>query len=518
LPDSSTTADGLTPEPSSREELRAAALKGIRWTSLGRVAIELSLMGSMIVLARLIPPAEFGPYAVAIVIQELVFGVQSQGVGNAMVQRPNARRAHLQAGHAIMLVSGLALAGLTIAASHLIALPIFGKPTATLVALTAPFCVVSALGIVPTATLRRKLEFRRLTIIDMVSSAFRVGGSIGLAVAGFGAKSLIFGTLAGAFVGSLMAWISAPPPFPRLERKATRELLDYGGPASLASVSWTCFRNCDYAIVGARVGTLQAGLYFRAYQLAVEYQKKVSDLMSTVAFPILARSANADDLSELRGKVVRLLTMLLFPLLTLLAIVAPVFIPWLLGAPWAPTVVPTQILALGGAATLVIDTAGVQMAAGGRSRAMLGFGVGHFAIYAVAVWFVAPHGIADVAIAAAVVHTAFLLVSYVIMLWGSPDRPIRHLVTDVAPALVASIALAAVAVPASLALSAAHTPVLAQVAVVGLAGGGAYLVTLRACFATAWRELVSSTRRMLPLEKLPVIGRRPPLAGAESVG
>jgi O-antigen/teichoic acid export membrane protein len=286
----------------------------------------------------------------------------------------------------------------------------------------------------------------------------------------------------------------------------------------MASVSWTCFRNCDYAIVGARVGTLQAGLYFRAYQLAVEYQKKVADVIGIVAFPVLARSSSPEELSELRGRVVRLLTVMIFPLLTLLAIVAPVFIPWLLGPAWEPTVVPTQILALGGAATLVIDSAGVQLAAGGRSRAMLGFGVGHFLVYAAAVWFVAPNGIWAVATAAAVVHTFFLLVSYVVMLWGSRARALSHIWADVAPATVASIALAAVAVPISFALSAAHAPVLLQVMVVGLAGGAAYLLALRAGFGPAWRELTSSMRTMLALEKLPGFRRLPSLAGARSAG
>jgi PST family polysaccharide transporter len=505
-------------ETTSREDLRAAALHGLQWTSIGRVAIELSLLGSMVVLARLIPPAQFGPYAVAIIAQELVVGIQSQGVGNALVQRRGLTREHLQAGQALMLISGLVLAGFVFVSSHLVAAPIFGAATATLVALTAPYCLVLSLGIVPTATLRRNLAFRRLTIIDMLSSAFRVGGSIGLAAAGWGAKSLIFGTLAGAAVGSLAAWISAPPPFPLLRRRRVGELLNYGLPASLAAVSWTCFRNCDYAIVGARLGTLQAGLYFRAYQLAVEYQKKVSDLMTTVAFPVLARANNSDDLSELRGQVVRLLTMLLFPLLTLLAIVAPVFVPWLFGRAWAAIVVPTQILAIGGAATLVIDTTGVALAAAGRTRAMLGFGIAHFVVYAIAVWFVARGGIAAVATAAAIVHTAFLIVSYVLMLWHSGTRPMRHLLEDVAPAAVASIGLAFVAVPVSYGLSAAHTPVLAQVTGVGLLGMAAYLLTLRAGFGAAWRELRSSVRRMLPWEKLPGMGRVPSLAGARSVG
>ena len=40
------------------------------------------------------------------------------------------------------------------------------------------------------------------------------------------------------------------------------------------------FRNCDYAIIGARLGRAQAGFYWRAFQLAVEYQSKVTLIMS----------------------------------------------------------------------------------------------------------------------------------------------------------------------------------------------------------------------------------------------
>lgn len=472
----------------------------------------------MVVLARLIPPAQFGPYAVAIVAQELALGIQSQGVGNALVQLRKLDRVHLQAGHALALITGIVLAIFMVLASSVIALPIFGPPTASLVALTAPLCIVTAVGIVPLATLRRKLEFRRLTIIDIAGSAFRVGGSIGLAAAGVGAKSLVIGTLAGAVVGAAGAWMWAPPPLPRLRRQAAREVLDYGLPASLASVSWTCFRNCDYAIVGVRLGTLQAGLYFRAYNLGVEYQKKVSDLMVTVAFPVLSRTSSAADLSAMRGQVVRLLTMMLFPLLTLLAIVAPVLIPWMLGSEWAPVVVPTQILALGGAATLVIDTAGVALAAAGRSRAMLGFGMAHFVVYATVVWFVSPDGISAVAVAAAVVHTTFLIVSYCVMLARSPERPLRCLVRDVAPATVASVGLALVAVPASLALSTTHVPVILNLMMVGLVGIGGYLLTLRVGFPPALRELRSALRRMIPLGWLRVFRWRPSLVGARSTG
>jgi lipopolysaccharide exporter len=514
LPSASTSGDQAQDAP--RPDLKRAAIEGLRWTSVARMTVEVLLLSSMVVLARLIPPAEFGPYAVAIVVQELALGIQSQGVGNALVQSAEAGREYLQAGQALALISGLLLAGLTLLAAPLVAAPIFGEPTASLVTLSAPLCVVAALSIVPTSTLRRKLRFRRLAVIDMISNLLRATVSIGLAAVGLGAKSLVLGTLAATLAGSIIAWASAPPPLPRLRRRPARALLDYGFPASLASISWVCFRNCDYVIVGARLGITPAGLYYRAYQLAVEYQKKISDLMITVAFPVLARTSGADELSAFRARMVRLLTVLLFPLLTVLAIVAPEFIPWLLGSAWEPAVVPTQILALGGAATLVMDTAGVTLAAVGRSRALLGFGVAHFLVYGTAVWFVARLGITAVAIAAAVVHTAFLVVSYVVMLSRSPDPPVRRLIADIAPATVASLVLAAIAAPANMALSSAHVTVPLQIFAVAAAGLSGYLLMLRVAFPKDWLELGTSLRRILPVERLRRSNRHPSLVGANS--
>ena len=95
-----------------------------------------------------------------------------------------------------------------------------------------------------------------------------------------------------------------------------------------------------------RLGAAQAGFYWRGYQLAVEYQRKISAVMTQMAFPVLARTAGA-------GRAVRAappdgaaaVTVLLFPLLALLVLLAPVVVPWLFGPAWEPAVLPTQILA-----------------------------------------------------------------------------------------------------------------------------------------------------------------------------
>jgi O-antigen/teichoic acid export membrane protein len=296
----------------------------------------------------------------------------------------------------------------------------------------------------------------------------------------------------------VLAFWFAPPPLPRWRPKEMRELLPYGGPAALACIAWTGFRNGDYAIIGAKLGTAQAGFYWRAYQLAVEYQRKISVMMTQMAFPVLARTEGAEQMHALRRRMVQLTTVVLFPLLVGLALVAPTVVPWAFGPEWEPAVLPTQILALGGAAVLVTDAIGSALMAAGRSRALLGYGVAHFGVYAGAVLVVASHGLAAVATAAAVVHTIFLVIAYQVLLGGSTLRALRELWLDVAPASIGCLALVAAAGPAEWALASLDAPVLVHLAGVGAAGGVAYLLALRAWFPASFGDLVSALRRVVP--------------------
>lgn len=497
--------------------LRAAAVSGVRWSSISRPLNEVMLLGSIVVLARLIAPAEFGRFAIALIAQEVAYIIVAGGLSAALVQRKSIGREHQQAGMALGLLVGLALAGATLSAASLVVVPVFGARTAMFVRLMAPLCLVSALGTVPMATLRRRLAFRRLSELEVLNVFARVTVSIGLALAGLGGEALVLGVVAGSVLSTLIAWASAPPPLPRLRREAARDLLHYGVPASAAAVSWVGFSNVDYAIIGARLGALQTGLYFRAYTVAVEYQAKVSVVMTQVGFPVLARARSDGELTGLYRQMVRLLTIMLFPLLALLAIAAPVLVPFVFGPRWTGAVVPVQILALGGASTLVINAVGTVFMATGRARALLGYGTAHFIVYGLTVLLVVPLGIDAVAVDAAVVHTLFLAVAYVMMLRGWAERPLRRLWEDLAPAAVSCLGLVALALPASLVVSAAHLPALVQLASVGLAAAPGYLLTLRVCFPAAWHSERAIIARVVPgRARLFGVGRLSS-AGARSV-
>jgi len=492
-------------------ELTEATAAGLRWITYTRIGLELLMLCSMVLLARLIPPAAFGIYAVVVIVQELAITMPMEGVGNALVQRRAVQRSHLQGGLALSLVVGTALAVVTLIAAELIARPLYGDETAHLLMIAAPCFLLGAVGAVPLAVLRRRLDFARTSIVDIFGTLTRTVVTVVLAIGGLDAEALVLGHIASMIVAVAVALAFAMPPLPRWNSAAIRDLLPYGFPATLASVAWTGFRNGDYAIIGARLGAAQAGYYWRAYQLAVEYQRKVSVVMTQMAFPILARAASEDAMLALRRRMVQVLTVVLFPALVLLVVLAPVLVPWTFGPLWEPAVLPMQILALGGGATLVIDAIGPALAATGRAKALLGYGVGHFVVYAGAVLLVSSRGIAAVALAASVVHLIFVVVAYQVLLGGRGGIALRALWIDLWPATGACLALFAVGAPADWALSGAGSPPLIHMTLVAATGGLAYLLALRTAFPIAFGDLVAVLRRVVPSRGRRLLGRFPRL-------
>ena len=505
----------MSDEPLSAADLRSAAVRGLRWTVISRPACEIVLFGSMIVLARLVAPAEFGRYAVALVVTQLLV-VPSAGVGTALVQRPKGgERGYVETGFAMCLIIAAVLSVLTFLAAELIVAPVWGSRTAELVLFLGLAIPMSAPSTVCASLLSRRLAFRRLNVVQLVSTIVSAAGQVGLALAGLNAMALVLGGLAGGLVGTIMMWIFAPLPLPRLRLPIARDLWSYGWAAALAAISWAGFNNCDYAIVGARLGAAQAGFYFRAYTLGVEYQRKISQVLPTMGFPLLARAGGADDRDALFRRMVRLMTLIVFPGLAFLAILAPVVIPIVYGPQWLAAIGPTQIIVVAGAATIVIDAGGAALMASGRSRPLMGFGWSHFAVYATAVFIVAPLGIEAVAAAAVVVHSTFMVVSYATVLCHSDHGPVKkvvhalnYLVHDLGPSLVGCAALAGAALSVQIIASDAGAPRFIRVATMVAAGLIAYLGALRVVYPGSFQSLRKIVVHVLPKRSLPRLGRR----------
>ena len=481
----------------SRATLHDATLVGVRWVSLARLVCEVVAFGSMVWLAHLVPPAEFGRAAVALIVNALAVVVAGGGFATPLVQRATVQRTHFESAQFATLAFGAVLTGFTFAIAPVVCDPLFGEETRLLVQLMSPVFVIVSLGVVSQSILQRRLDFRRLSLIELASVTSGSLSSLAFAATGLDGEAIVLGALVAAATLSLLQQASTPLVLPRWHGTALREIVSFGLPSALSSLVMVVNRNIDYAILAAKLSPAQVGYYWRAFQFGVEHQRKVSGILMRIALPIYARAASAEHQREIRTRIVRAQTSVVFPLLATFIAVAPALIPWLLGERWEPAVVPAQILAVAGMAASVGTGLGPLMLAAGRPRELLAYNLASATAFGVTVFVVAPLGLRAVSAAAAAFYALQLLAAHWLLLDRLLGIPVRQVVADVAPAGIASAGLLAVALPLARSLDTAGLPLLVQLAATGTAGGAAYLLLLRLFFRSAWSDLALMAGRVL---------------------
>ena len=271
------------------------------------VVVEGTNLLGVAILARLVAPAEFGRYAIALIVL-LLATVPTWAVSYTIVQRAQIDRDHLKTGQTLTIIMGVAVCAFCLAASYTIVPILFGARTAVLVRLMIPACFINSVNTVQYAILSRRLDFRRLSLLDMTIALVSTVVSIPLAIAGLNGAAIVLGVDAASVAGFILICCWVLPPIPNFRLGPARDFARSGIPAASNAASLVCFENCDYVIVGARVGALQAGYYFRAYTLGVVYQTKVSQVITTVGLPVLSRVSSEDEVHRLRQRIIQTIT------------------------------------------------------------------------------------------------------------------------------------------------------------------------------------------------------------------
>lgn len=475
-------------------DLRAATLRGVRWTGAARLVAEVTTLVSAVVLARIIPPAEFGRAAVALIVVALAVIVGPAGLTAPLVQRREVDRPAIQSAAFLSLASGLLLTLLTIGASPL-SRAAFGDRTADMLLLASPAWALAGIGAVSQAMLQRELRFERLAFVDSTTVVGGAVAAVGLALLGLDAPALIVGALVGMAIGSISAVVTSPPPSPRPSRRPLLEIGSFALPVALSSLAYSAFRNVDYAILGARMSPANVGFYWRAYQLGVEYQGKLSQIMLRVSFPVFSRAETLDELRRLRLRIVRVHATVLVPLLGLFVPLAPVAIPAVFGPTWEPAVLPAQIMAVAGVAHALVTGIGPLLVSLGRPGILLAWNLGELVAYAAMIFVLAPHGLVAVSIGVAAFAVLGFFLTQVVLLRPLLELPLGAALGEVVPGVVAAACVIGAAWPARAALESTGTGSAAILISCLALAGAVYVFVLRTFFRPIWLDLLSIARR-----------------------
>lgn len=269
--------------------LAHSALRGTAWTGASELSGKLLFFVSTLLLARLLDQADFGVAAYAITVITLFSSIPALGLGPALIYHDDSD-AVLSTGFWLGLIAACACFGLLWAAAPWSAL-IFDDPRA--VGVTRALALVfpiEALRNVHATLLRKQLAFQRRFVPELLQSIVKGGVAIGLALAGFGYWSLIWGTVSAAAVSVPAYWIAARWR-PRLvfDGPTARKLIPFGSHIVGVDLLGALVRNLDYILVGRLLGAATLGVYVLAFRIPDLLIRNLSRMFGQVLLPLYAR-------------------------------------------------------------------------------------------------------------------------------------------------------------------------------------------------------------------------------------
>lgn len=414
------------------------------WAFAGTAASRLLWVGAFAVLARLLAPRDFGLLAFALVYITYVETIADLGTGSALVYWPDRWEEAAQVTFWSNAAAGFAWCGITLLAAPWIA-DFFNSPSGVpilrVLSLSFPLKFLSTTH---DALCQKEMRFRVGLVPEVAMTAGKALVAVGLALAGFGVWSLVWGQLAGLAARTVALWLLVPwRPRLRWPSGLARPMLAYGRGIIAVNLLAAVTHHADLVVVGRMLGARILGLYEMAYKVP-EITVIISVwVVSKVLFPAFSRAhAEGEEVGRLYVTALRWIGLLAVPSSLGLALIAEPLVVTLFGERWREAIPILQALALYTGLRALGAHAEDVLKATGRPGLLAAIGVAKALILVPLLLLAARSGPVAVALTMAGVAALTLLFSVAVVCRLTRVKPL-DLLAALRPSLLAGAAMSA---------------------------------------------------------------------------
>lgn len=321
------------------------------WVSGLNVVNRMFQLTMVLIVARLIGPAEFGLMSASTLALGAFTSLSQLGIDTALIQRieSNVDRC-LNTAWVLQIARGAIITVLIYATAPFIAEFFNDSEITAVLRLLAFIPLLKGLQNPGILYFQKDLEFHLQFLYSLSSTVVRVFVSIGYALVSPSVWALAVG-----FVSAILTKLGGSyllhsyRPRPGFNREIARELLGYGKWIFVSRGLAYLGGQGDDAFVGWYLGTGPLALYRLGFRLSNAPATEVTHTISSVVFP--AYSKIQDDVAALRQgyfDTLQLISFISFPMAVGIIVVTPPFVTLVLGSAWVEMIVPMQLLAVYG--------------------------------------------------------------------------------------------------------------------------------------------------------------------------
>jgi O-antigen/teichoic acid export membrane protein len=296
-------------------------------------------------------------------------------LGAALIQRKHLSDVDKDTAYWTTVASGVVFTAIGVALSGPLA-DLYGNADAQplLMALSFSF-IINAIAAPQQSLMLREMDFRRNEVLPLMGGLVGGVAAVIAAAHGAGAWAIIIQQLIATVVTTLLVLIRSPwRPHLSFSVASLKDLAGFSSYMLGQRILWYMQVNGDTFLIGRMLGTAAVGVYAVAYNTILVPASKLGGPLQRVFSPAFSRIQDEPErIAATWARVGRLLAAVSVPALCGLVVVAPDFVPLVLGKQWTGAVPVVQVLAWVG---LVQALQAINMdilLARGESRTMFRF-------------------------------------------------------------------------------------------------------------------------------------------------
>lgn len=312
-------------------------VKGIGWTTISSIARNGVSLLQIAILTRFLEKEDFGIIAIAMLFVGFTQLFLDMGISAGIMHRQNITNKEYSSLFWLNIFVGIFLSLILYILSPFLTAGYNSKELTGIVQMLCFSILINALGTQQRTYCQKKLYFKRMALLEILSAITTFTVAILTAYYGHGAYSLAYSTLAGAIVFNVCHFIIGLIKDSRLSfhfnLNETKPFLKIGFFQVSSSILDFFSRELDILIVSATLGIEFLGVYNIAKKIPTSLYSFINPIVGRVITPLFA--IISQNISELKNKYIltsKALSWISFPMYFFIGAIAPTLLYYVFGA------------------------------------------------------------------------------------------------------------------------------------------------------------------------------------------
>lgn len=330
------------------ENLQKKTLTGVIWSSIDRFSMQGIQFVLSIIIARQLAPSDYGVIAMLAIFLALAQAFIDSGFSNALIQKQNRTDIDYSTVFFFNIGVGIVMYGLLVLCAPLIS-SFYDMPLLNdIIKWVGLNLIVTSFATVQRAKLTIELDFKRQAIISIVSILLSGCVSVWMAYSGYGVWTLVASVLVGNIITTVLLWWSARwTPCLAFSIDSFKELFGFGSKLLAGGLIHIIYKNLYTLIIGKMFPVSQLGAYNKAYTISQYPSSNLTGVLTRVTYPIECKAQDDNEkLYSIFARIIKISTIIIFPLMIGLCAVAKPFVGLLLTDKWLVCVPYLRIMCI----------------------------------------------------------------------------------------------------------------------------------------------------------------------------